>query len=702
MHSATAMRTVLVERTRSASTVSMSLIGSFDLSRGDKVAVVSRRKTQALLAYLVLSPQPIESRERLCGLLWSESDQKKAQTSLRQILHGIREVFDDFGLTNLRIGRNDVRIEKHALDVDILSILHWAERGEVHPLLLERTRLTEQLLADLIDIDPAFRTWLLVQREVLKQRLESLLETALARAHNLAAVKPIATALCNLDPSNEMACRRLMQAYAAQGDVAGALKAYKNLWELLDEEYDTEPSPQTQTLVAEIKCGNLVEPTAHVIASDTNGSLRTLRSVRNALDALPSIQAEGSKVHSILVIPEFENGGVSEDKGYLVRGLRHDLIAKLVRFREWTVLDGDVSRGDFIRSFEGMPTRYFGVEAVVGEHDACVSLTLTIKALPEGRYVWSETYQMEADRWFAAQQRMVGRIALALNVHLSADRLISTARQPDVSLGNYDRWLRGQQLLFSWSAADRARAATLFHAIINDEPQFAPVYGSLVQLENSEHIVLPGILRAKERHDRALAFAKRAVQLDPLDSRSHLSLAWSFAMSERFDLAELEFELAMDLNEHDPWTLISAAQGLSFSGRTEEASAIAERALSLNVKPSQPHWGYQVGIRFLRGDYEGCVEAAVNANDVISNLPAWHAAALAYLGRNREAVAAGKRLVAKIRASWQASTPATDEAIAHWVLQSFPIRRDSDWAMLRDGMAHAGLPVPRERELSAA
>ena len=89
MHGATAMRTTAEQRLLPADTVFMSLIGTFNLSLGDRIAAVGRRKSQALLAYLALSPQPAESRERLCGLLWSETDQKKAQTSLRQILHGV-------------------------------------------------------------------------------------------------------------------------------------------------------------------------------------------------------------------------------------------------------------------------------------------------------------------------------------------------------------------------------------------------------------------------------------------------------------------------------------------------------------------------------------------------------------------------------------------------------------------------------------
>ena len=48
-----------------------------------------------------------------------------------------------------------------------------------------------------------------------------------------------------------------MQARAEEGDVSGALRAYKALWDMLDEEYDMEPSAHTQELVAKIKTGDV-------------------------------------------------------------------------------------------------------------------------------------------------------------------------------------------------------------------------------------------------------------------------------------------------------------------------------------------------------------------------------------------------------------------------------------------------------------
>jgi tetratricopeptide (TPR) repeat protein len=65
--------------------------------------------------------------------------------------------------------------------------------------------------------------------------------------------RDFATALRNIDPTNELACRALMETYARQGNIAAALKIYKELWELLDRDYGMEPSPATEELVARIK-----------------------------------------------------------------------------------------------------------------------------------------------------------------------------------------------------------------------------------------------------------------------------------------------------------------------------------------------------------------------------------------------------------------------------------------------------------------
>ena len=111
-----------------------------------------------------------------------------------------------------------------------------AESHRAHPLLLNRTRATESLLAGFEDLDPSFRVWLLAKRQTLHERLMRALEGGLADERTEARVRiELVEAIINLDPTHEDACRHLMRARAEGGDVAGALRVYKTLWDLLDD-----------------------------------------------------------------------------------------------------------------------------------------------------------------------------------------------------------------------------------------------------------------------------------------------------------------------------------------------------------------------------------------------------------------------------------------------------------------------------------
>src|SRR5262249_56185826 len=104
-------------------------------------------------------------------------------------------------------------------------------------------------------------TWLLARRQTLHDRIVRALEINLrAAATAPAQLSDAATAILNLDPTHEEACRHLMRARTVGGDVAGALRIYRDLWNLLEAEYDVEPSRETQELAVAIKQGTLEAP----------------------------------------------------------------------------------------------------------------------------------------------------------------------------------------------------------------------------------------------------------------------------------------------------------------------------------------------------------------------------------------------------------------------------------------------------------
>ena len=630
------------------------------------------RKARAALAYLLLSHSPHETRERLIGLLWSESDEAHARASLRQTLAELRQAFAETGYHGLRSDKLAIWLDEQGLRLDVAAVLKDAEDGRAHPLLLQQPRLADTLLQDLDDIDPEFHVWLLARRHTLQERLLRALEAGMRRedlSHEARA--ELAQATLTLDPTQEEACRLLMRARAGAGDIGGALKVYKQLWQLLDDEYDMEPSQPTQQLVAEIKSGAL-EPAAE--QAPTQGA-------KGAASSSKLLLSVGAAVMH----------GLVADRPQLVEGFRQHLIACLVRFREWYVTDQSLSA----TRVEKPPDvgACYDIAILAQQAGETVELTLTLKEVDSSIFVWSESFELKFEAWLDVQSRIVMRIAAALHVHLSTERVMRLGGKPDVSLGLYDRWLRCQQRLLSFGPEDWKRAEAEFTGIIAAAPNFTAAYCSLVQMNNIVHIVHPGVMRSRERAQRALDLGRKAVQIDPVDTRAQLCLGWAHAMLNQYNSADLHMRLACELNQQDSWTLIAVALFHAFRGRFGEAGALSQRALDWALQPSRTHWGYQVSIAYLSGDDEGAVRAADLAMETIKTLPAWRAAALYRLGRHAEARTDAARFLATIRSAWCGTGPPTDAAILRWLLHLYPISDAANWKRLRDGLRGAGLPA---------
>ena len=668
--------------------LSITLVGRFALRLDGRPLELRTRKAAAVLGYLALSEAKRESRERLVGLLWSRSDEDKARASLRQVVRELRHVLEDAGFAGFSAGRLSIGFDPGEVEVDVETILQAAESPRVDPSLLNTQRLDERLLEGMDDLDPSFRVWMLAKRQTIYERLMRSLDAGLAAAHVAAETKRrIATAIVNLDPTHEQACGHLMKAHAEDGDVAGALRIYKALWDLLDRDYGMEPSKATQDLVAQIKLGEFERGAARPERSEAN---RRETDASAAVVATPIFHSPKIATKPCLVLRPFAMNGVHSSQAHLVQGFSLHLAASLVRFREWSVVDRPPAAVMLPNS--GVAPQY-SIEATAYQAGNEINMVLVLKDDATGVYVWSESFRLSLGNWFEAQQRIIRRIATSLNVQLSAERLMRLAGEPDVSLDVYDRWLRGQDLISKFDSDSWHRAVAIFRDAIRISPDFSPCYSSLVQMNNIEHFVHPGIFRDLDRAKATLELAKKAVQLDPVDSRAHLCCGWSYAMAVRETEAAPHMELACELNDNDPWTLLSNALYSVFCGSIEQAEQRAVQSLSLSPAPSYLEWSYHGIIRFLCGDYTGAVEASDRGNSVGKTQSAWRAAALYHLGHVDLAKEEARRFLNGIRSFWVGPTAPTDEAITRWMLEAHPIGVKARWEVLRDGMRGAGLPV---------
>lgn len=668
--------------------LAIQTIGGLSFRVGDRETGPITRKSRALVGYLAVSETGEESRDRLVGLFWSESDEEKARASLRQSLYELREAFNAIGFDGLSTGRLRVSLDRSRIDVDLWNIFSDATAGRPHPILLQSERPIDLLLNDLETVDETFRVWLLAKRQSLSDRLARLLEAA---SHDqikpLAEREALARALLNIDPTHEEAVRLLMRAKAETGDIGGALRVYKALWDLLDADYDVEPSKKTQELIAAIKLGQPESgsTTPVNVSAGVERSYAVSAIPREAISGIPD-QKRRSKL--IVSVAAFDGPPTSQENHHLIQGFRRELIACLVRFRECVVRDTLLAPS----SVPSPDTGEFAVEATAFGAGETLRLVITLRDVAANAYLWSERVNIAIGNWFEAQQIVVRQITTALNVHLSVGRLSTITNRPPANLQAYDLWLLGQATFLRFDPQNWERARSLFRQVIEELPDFAPAYSSLAQLNNSDHIVRPGVLRDTVRSMQSLMYAREAARIDPIDSRSQLCLGWSHAMVKQYEQAIVFISLAYELNENDPWTLVSSAGCLAVCGEYERANEMAQHALQLPLAPSSLQWAYHVSIRFMSGDYRGAIQAANAAGD-LSYVPAYKASALYHLGERTAAADEFKRFIDITRKRWVGTDPATDANITRWLLTMIPIRRPEDWQRVRDGLAGAGAPV---------
>jgi DNA-binding SARP family transcriptional activator/TolB-like protein len=668
----------------------VSVVGGAHFSFGGREIELRNRKARAIFGYLALTPAGEESREKLAGLFWSEFSEQNARATLRQAIHEFREALEQAGCPALVGTRTSIGLRPGSFTVDLQEILAAVAGHEAPDALLHQERLAETLLAGFDDLDQSFHVWLMARRQALQDRLVRGLEEGYRnRALDQRRRRRLAEAALLLDPGHEEACRVVMRCAAEAGEIGPAIRAYDDLYRLLGEDYDMEPSAATQELIAEVKQGKLDGPAA------SGSNLSYASEMQQALVAPGRAAGSQSPMPAApkpaLLVEPFGMSGIDPDRVHLVEGFRIELIACLTRFREWYLSGTGI---DDPGDCGGVPvaSRY-AVVTTAYQAGATINVVMVLQERPSELAIWGERFELRLDRWFEAQQRIVRRMAATLNVQLSTERLVRLSHMPDVSLESYDAWLRGQWVIRHFDAGEWNRAVEMFAHGIEQAPAFSPLYSSLAQMNNAVHFVQPGMFREPDKVARTLALAQKAVALDPRDSRAELCLGWAFAMSRRYSVAKIHMDLACELNANDPWTLVSAAMFHAFCGDDARALELSALAMEVTLSPTPSHWVYEASIRYLRGDNAATIVAADRAQDALLTLPAMRAAALSGLGRAEEARGELERFYAGVRANWINEEPPTDRMIGRWFLQVYPISHLETWQRLRDGMATLGMPV---------
>jgi DNA-binding SARP family transcriptional activator/ActR/RegA family two-component response regulator len=228
----------------------LALLGRFELSRTDGPVELPNKKLAALLAYLACTAPEPQSREKLATLLWGSHFETLARQNLRQALFRLRRVLGEDALIG---DGEEISLAPGVVDCDVARREALIRDGSRASLAAAVDLYKGRFLSDVNISEEAWADWVGAERQRLEgSALDALVrlgEIELAAGH---ADKALETARCTLAINNlrEDAHRLILQALAASGRKAEALKHYQDLVALLERELSTEPDAATNSLAA--------------------------------------------------------------------------------------------------------------------------------------------------------------------------------------------------------------------------------------------------------------------------------------------------------------------------------------------------------------------------------------------------------------------------------------------------------------------
>jgi DNA-binding SARP family transcriptional activator/tetratricopeptide (TPR) repeat protein len=238
------------------SSISLALLGPPIVERGTILVTFDTKKAIAVLALLAVSGRE-QSRERLAGQLWPDSDAAHARGSLRRTLSVTAAAVGE----GLSITRNAVALRPGRVRVDVTDFAALIARPD--PLSLERgVRLyRDDFLAGFsLRGCPDFEDWQAGTADRLRQDLAGALERLVAacvQAGDLPRGLDHARRWLSLDPLHEPAHQALIRLLAWTGQRSAALRQYRALVRVLSAELAVSPLPETTRLYDDVRAGRL-------------------------------------------------------------------------------------------------------------------------------------------------------------------------------------------------------------------------------------------------------------------------------------------------------------------------------------------------------------------------------------------------------------------------------------------------------------
>ena len=529
------------------------------------------KKTQAVLAYLILTQGEGLLRNRVAGMIWDRSGEAQARESLRHALNELNRT----GYWQLEKDHDTVRLDVSG---------YWVDAFEM-------PEQPDMLLEGLYGLSPAFDHWLVGERTRLEHFWQTRLEKELDELTIEGAAPELRAAaarkLLNVVPSHEAAVRSLMTAFVDLGEHSQAIREYERFQRVLSTSLGVPPSEKTAALYEAIRLGSRARAARATQSLGQNGHSSEELSAAQ-LYASGSDSATQTPVYlqpSIAVLP-LRNLSGEFAHNYVSEGLVEDLVEALARIPDLFVVSR-VSAASFQidRPPEGVGEA-LGVRYVLSGSIRIIAdrlrLIVTLTDAVTGVTLWISRIDEKFLDLLEVQSRLAEKIVRSVAPHVRSAELKRVRIKHPAHQGAYDLFLRAQENMHSPLRSVFESAERLLEEAIEREPDYAAALAWLAHW----HVMRVGQgWSADEAHDAVQAdrYAKRAVECDPAEPmafavKGHVN---SYFYKD-FELALSCFEKAFQVNPNASRAWLWSAYTHAWIGNGSQAVQNVVRAMDLS------------------------------------------------------------------------------------------------------------------------
>jgi TolB-like protein/Flp pilus assembly protein TadD len=300
------------------------------------------------------------------------------------------------------------------------------------------------------------------------------------------------------------------------------------------------------------------------------------KSVASAPNELPT--------KSIAVLP-FDNLSRDPDNAYFAEGVQDEILTRLAKVADLKV----ISRPSTQR-FKSAPAdlreiaKQLGVthilEGSVQKAGDSVRVNVQLINALTDVHLWADTYDRKLTDIFAIESEIAKNVAENLKARLNGRAEEVLAARPTENPEAHELYLKGRYFWNRRSTASLRKAGGYFQKAIDLDPKYALAYAGLADV----HSLVPVYAGTAPQDDvpKALAAARKAVELDDRLAESHTSLGNALVSSVQLKAAEAEFRRALELNPNYATAHQWLAECLFGQGRFSESLAENERAHELD------------------------------------------------------------------------------------------------------------------------